>query len=268
MLRHVRGRRYDAVFATSSRLMTAALGATVARLKGVPLYLDIRDIFVDTMQDLMPGATRHLVRGVFGALESWTMRRAARINLVSPGFRGYFERRYPGRSFSSSPTGSTTSSSARSCQDPPPRADRPRSSMRATSARGDACTAILPGLAAALAGAHASWSSVTAAVSPPCRARLPPPVSPTSSCGRRFRRTELLAAYQAADVLFLHLGAYAAFEKVLPSKLFEYAALGKPVLAGVAGYAAQFVREEIDNAAVFSPAMPHKASRRSSRWRW
>ena len=50
-------------------------------------------------------------------------------------------------------------------------------------------------------------------------------------------------------MLFLHLGAVPAFEKVLPSKLFEYAALGKPVLAGVAGYAADFVRAEIDNAA-------------------
>jgi glycosyltransferase involved in cell wall biosynthesis len=66
-------------------------------------------------------------------------------------------------------------------------------------------------------------------------------------------RAELLDAYRAADVLFLHLGAHAAFEKVLPSKLFEYAALGKPVLAGVAGYAARFIGEEITNAAVFGP---------------
>jgi hypothetical protein len=54
-------------------------------------------------------------------------------------------------------------------------------------------------------------------------------------------------------VLFLHLGAHKAFEKVLPSKLFEYAALGKPVLAGVGGFAARFVREEISNSAVFPP---------------
>jgi glycosyltransferase involved in cell wall biosynthesis len=59
--------------------------------------------------------------------------------------------------------------------------------------------------------------------------------------------------YHDADVLLLHLGPQAAFEKVLPSKLFEYAALGKPVLAGVAGYPARFIREQIDNAAVFPP---------------
>src|SRR5688572_11770644 len=54
VLKFVRGRRYDIVFATSSRLMTAFLGALVSRWKRLPLYLDIRDIFVDTMQDVLP----------------------------------------------------------------------------------------------------------------------------------------------------------------------------------------------------------------------
>ena len=54
-------------------------------------------------------------------------------------------------------------------------------------------------------------------------------------------------------MLFLHLNDYPAFKKVLPSKLFEYAALGKPVWAGVGGYAARFVEEHIENAAVFAP---------------
>ncbi|MNT33972.1 putative glycosyl transferase [compost metagenome] len=67
------------------------------------------------------------------------------------------------------------------------------------------------------------------------------------------KRQELIAAYQAADVLFVHLNDYDAFKKVLPSKLFEYGASGKPVLAGVDGYAAKFVAEEIPNAAVFYP---------------
>jgi hypothetical protein len=66
-------------------------------------------------------------------------------------------------------------------------------------------------------------------------------------------RAELLNAYRAADVLFLHLGRQAPFDNVLPSKLFEYAPPAKPILAGVAGYAARFVQEEIGNAAVFGP---------------
>jgi len=66
-------------------------------------------------------------------------------------------------------------------------------------------------------------------------------------------RSALVQAYLGADVLFLHLNDYDAFRKVLPSKLFEYAAVGKPIWAGVAGYAAEFIEKEIDNAAVFPP---------------
>ena len=39
----------------------------------------------------------------------------------------------------------------------------------------------------------------------------------------------------------------------MPSKIFEYAALGKPILAGVGGFAARFIGEELTNAAVFEP---------------
>jgi glycosyltransferase involved in cell wall biosynthesis len=73
------------------------------------------------------------------------------------------------------------------------------------------------------------------------------------------KREQLIEAYRSADVLFLHLGSYPAFEKVLPSKLFEYAAMGKPVLAGVPGFSARFVAEEISNAAVFPPGDVQKA---------
>ena len=66
-------------------------------------------------------------------------------------------------------------------------------------------------------------------------------------------REGLIAAYRTADVLFLHLNDMPSLTRVLPSKLFEYAATGKPIWAGVAGYAASFVGEEIDNAAVFPP---------------
>ena len=44
---------------------------------------------------------------------------------------------------------------------------------------------------------------------------------------------ELLNYYNQANILFLHLNSIKAFEKVLPSKIFEYAASNKPILAGV-----------------------------------
>ena len=67
------------------------------------------------------------------------------------------------------------------------------------------------------------------------------------------QRGKLIAIYRSADILFLHLNDFDAFKMVLPSKLFEYAATGKPVWAGVAGYAAEFTSLKIENSAVFTP---------------
>jgi len=69
-------------------------------------------------------------------------------------------------------------------------------------------------------------------------------------------RSRLLELYAEADYLLLHLNDHAAFEKVLPSKIFEYAATGKPILAGVAGYARSFILENVAGAAVFAPCDP------------
>jgi glycosyltransferase involved in cell wall biosynthesis len=66
-------------------------------------------------------------------------------------------------------------------------------------------------------------------------------------------RGDLFDHYREATILFLHLNDYAAFRKVLPSKIFEYAATGKPILAGVAGYSASFLRNEVIGAEVFAP---------------
>ena len=43
------------------------------------------------------------------------------------------------------------------------------------------------------------------------------------------------------------------FERVLPSKLFEYGAFDKPIIAGVGGYAAEFLKEHLSNTILFSP---------------
>lgn len=87
------------VYATSSRLMTASLGALVARQLRCPLYLDIRDIFVDTIKDVLPSRISFFVKPIFSMMERITVRTATRVNLVSAGFLPYFNSRYPGGDF-------------------------------------------------------------------------------------------------------------------------------------------------------------------------
>jgi Glycosyl transferase 4-like domain/Glycosyl transferases group 1 len=256
VLRHVAGRRYDIVCATSSRLMTAALGAWIARRQQARLYLDIRDIFVDTIGDLLPPPLSVAARGVFSRLESWTVRHADRINLVSPGFAEYFRSRYGERPYAWFTNGIDDEflSVAPAAAPPAVGGDGRTAVVYAGNiGAGQALHEILPGLARALhararfvvigdGGRRRMLEEALRAAAVDNVELLPP-----------MERGRLLEAYRAADVLLLHLGAAAAFEKVLPSKLFEYAALGKPLWAGVGGYAAHFIAEEIDNAAVFTP---------------
>ena len=78
--------------ATSSRLMTASLGALLATKIRAKLYLDIRDLFVDTITDVMKGRGIKLLLPCLGLLERLTFERAHKINFISPGFASYARR--------------------------------------------------------------------------------------------------------------------------------------------------------------------------------
>lgn len=256
-LRRADGRKYDVVFATSGRLMTAVLGAFMARRHSAKLYLDIRDIFVDTIQDVLPRKVAWVVKPALSALEKWAVNRADKVNLVSRGFSQYFGARYPQHRFSyytngvdNEFMGAPTCPLAAAASD----TGRPVTVLYAGNiGEGQGLHAIIPHLAASMGPRahfkiigdggrkHALEIALTAAGV--TNVELLQPLG----------RTELLDAYRTADVLFLHLNDHEAFKKVLPSKVFEYAALGKPVWAGVAGYAAEFVTSEISNSAVFHP---------------
>jgi glycosyltransferase involved in cell wall biosynthesis len=250
-LRHTAERTYDVVFATSSRLMTATLGAWIARRKKALLYLDIRDIFVDTIAELVHPAVAWPLQRILPLVEAWTMRRADRINLVSPGFVDYFRERYAGVTLERFTNGIDDEFLTFETHAAPIANGRAVVLYAGNIGQGQGLHEVLPGLARALRdrarfiviGDGGRRDALAAAVAGLDNVELRAPMS----------RPDLLQAYRAANVLFLHLGDYPAFLKVLPSKVFEYAALGKPVLAGVGGYAARFIREQITNAAVFPP---------------
>jgi glycosyltransferase involved in cell wall biosynthesis len=252
----VREHRYDVVFATSSRLMTAALGSWIARRKRAPLYLDIRDIFVETIGDVLSNKLATVpIRVAFSGVERWTITRADHVNLVSKGFEPYFRQRYKGRAFSFFTNGIDDEflSAGETRLETVAPGSLPLVLYAGNLGESQALHHVLPSLAAALAGrarflvigdgGRRSQLEAALARAGVGNVELRTPVP----------RAQLIDEYRRADVLFLHLGDQPAFERVLPSKLFEYGAMRKPILAGVGGYAAQFVRDEIENAAVFPP---------------
>jgi glycosyltransferase involved in cell wall biosynthesis len=248
--------QYALVYGTSSRLMTAALSAHVARKKRIPLYLDIRDVFVDTINDVLAGGVARLTHPFFSMVERWTITRADSVNLVSPGFEGYFSSRYPEQRYTYFTNGiddEFITAGEKGVGSTGAGATPVTALYAGNIGEGQGLHNILPELASRLAGQVAfrvigdggrRRKLEEELVRVGCtNVHIEPPM----------KRDRLLEAYREADVLFLHLNDYSAFNKVLPSKLFEYAATGKPVWAGVAGYAASFVRGEIENSAVFPP---------------
>lgn len=253
-MRQVKGKSYDLVYATSGRLMTAALGAWIARKKKARLYLDIRDIFVDTIKEVLPRKASWLLMPFLSAVERRTILRADCVNLVSPGFAEYFRARYPRQRFSFFTNAVDDEFVAAAPIRTECSEDRPLTVLYAGNVGdGQGLHTIIPQLATAMEprvrfkiigdGGRKRILEQTLLATGVTNVELLAPVD----------RKDLIAAYRAADVLFLHLNDYDAFKKVLPSKIFEYAALGKPMWAGISGYAAQFVKAEVDNAAVFAP---------------
>lgn len=251
----VRDRHYDLVFATSSRLMTALLGAWIASVKCVPLYLDIRDIFVDTIKDVLPRRAALFAKPLFGILESWAVKRASKVNLVSRGFAGYFETKYPQQRFSYFTNGIDEEFLA--SQPEEAKEEKISHPLRVLYAgnigEGQGLHAILPELARRLHGRIQFVIIGDGGRKEILRTALESAGVTDVDLLPPMPREQLIGEYRLADVLFLHLNNYDAFKKVLPSKVFEYAAMGKPIWAGIPGYSAEFVRSEINNAAVFPP---------------
>lgn len=262
VMQMVKNEKYDLVYATSSRLFTAFLGARISKNKSLPLYLDIRDIFVDTIKDVLPQWLVGLIKPFLTSIEKYTFSSAQHINLVSRGFESYFTERYPYVNYSWYTNGIDNEF----LDLPKAKAIKngkvlPKSILYAGNiGEGQGLHTIIPNLAKDIEKEYEIYiigdggrkQQLKTKVRDCKNVHLLPPIN----------RKELINNYLNADILFLHLNDYDAFKKVLPSKIFEYAATGKPILAGVSGYAANFLQEKVPNAETFHPN-DHRAAIRA-----
>ena len=249
--KHTRGGQWDVVVATSSRLMTASLAAWVAKGIRAKLYLDIRDLFTDTMEDVLAKSPFYLLLPGFRALERWTFRAADAMNAVSAGFLPHLHSVRPGVSPSVYTNGidelfveTDFSASAKG--------DMPVVLYAGNVGEGQGLHRIVPAVADLMPDIQLKVigdGGMRKALVEDVRSKSLRNVEILNP----MPRDRLIDEYRQADVLFLHLNNYKAFEKVLPSKIFEYAATGKPMLAGVSGYAAQFLRDQVSGVEVFEP---------------
>jgi len=246
-------KRWDLVFATSSRLMTAGLAARIARGMGVPLYLDIRDLFTLNMDELLAGKSLKMLLPVFRGVERRALRSAARINVVSEGFIPHVRAVAPRVPIQCFTNGIDDLFLSGGGSKPKTANDLPLILYAGNMGEGQGLHRIVPEVAHSLAGrarfrligdgGKRHLLEAALKLQDVSNVELLPPVS----------RDQLVEQYREADILFLHLNDLNAFRIVLPSKLFEYGATGRPLLAGVAGYAANFIAQYLPDAAVFEP---------------
>lgn len=254
-LKLVKNEKFDLVYASSSRLFTAFLGRRLAVKNNCPLYLDIRDIFVDTMKDVL--GSKKIIRIpavlVFRAIERYTFSRATHINLVSEGFKSYFSKyRQPNYTYFTNGIDDLfidnmlTQDNAGHSEKIITYAGNIGSGQGLEKIVPQAAKKIANGFRFRIIGDGGTKKLLMDKISEldVKNVELLNPVS----------REELIKYYSDSDFLFLHLNDLDAFKKVLPSKLFEYVAFGKPIIAGVGGYAADFIESNLDNYILFTPA--------------
>ena len=249
-----KSKKINLVFASSSRLFTAFLGYRLARKSKSLLILDIRDIFVDTLESILNKKFKFLILPIIRIIESMTFRYAKHINLISPGFKNYFEKYKLSANFSYFTNGIDEDFLTK-------RDDSPRfttnGKLLVTYAgnigEGQGLHKIIPDIAEKLKdqfefiiyGDGGAKSKLISEIDKRGinNIQIKSPVP----------RIELIKIYNHSDYLFLHLNDYEAFEKVLPSKIFELSTFNKTILAGVSGFAKKFIEKEVKYSFVFDP---------------
>ncbi|PHO10278.1 glycosyltransferase WbuB [Malaciobacter canalis] len=242
--------KYDIVYATSSRLMTAFLGSLIAKKQKTKLYLDIRDIFTDTLESIFAKSKLRYAIPIFKQIEKYTINSATHINLVSKGFENYFRKINNNIPYSFYTNGiDDVFLKYDFTQDK--KNEKTIITYAGNIGEGQGLEKIVPNMAKKLGnnyeihviGDGGRKKELVNGLKNIENVKLYDPVN----------RAKLLEIYKNSDILFLHLNDYEAFKKVLPSKLFEYATTNKFIIAGVGGYAKEFVEENISDAFTFKP---------------
>jgi len=247
----------DFLIGTSSRLMTAALTWISATFLKKRYFIDLRDIFSETISDIFTQKNKLLgliTKYIFIKLEKYILNSASGVNVVSKGFPEYFENNGIDTSnWFFFPNGVDQDFVDFPVEEVGLKKNIKTVLYAGNIGKGQGLEKVIPSIAKNLGleyqikiiGDGGAISILKDLVNNENiqNVELIPPVG----------RIELIQYYLEADILFLHVNNIPAFERVLPSKIFEYAALGKPIIAGLSGYSADFMRKNIPYALIFAP---------------
>jgi hypothetical protein len=249
------GKKADLVYASSSRLFTAYLGYRIAKKFKTPLYLDIRDLFVDTIKYVLKNKLfKIIILPILKFIENKTFNYASHINLISEGFKDYFLN-FQHTNFSYYSNGIDDEFVTNITINKNYNLDNKKILIvyAGNIGEGQGLHKIIPD-AAKLLGPNYEFIIIGDGGNKKILENEIKRLGITNVIlNNPISRIELFKFYNKANYLFLHLNDYPAFRNVLPSKIFELATFNKPILAGVSGYSELFIKNNIESSFVFEP---------------
>jgi glycosyltransferase involved in cell wall biosynthesis len=246
----------DFFIGTTSRLMTGLLTGLSARKLGCEYFIDLRDIFSETISDIFSQKSKLsgiAFKTTIFLLERWLLNKAIGVNVVSNGFPEYFQTKGVDTSnWSFFPNGVDKEFLNLPVIENKHSTDIKTILYAGNIGSGQGLEIVLPITAKRMGskyrflviGAGGANSKLTSAIRRHnvnnIEILLP------------VKREKLIKYYKDVDILFLHLNDIPAFKRVLPSKIFEYVALRRPIVAGLSGYSAKFLKDNVSYANLFN----------------
>jgi glycosyltransferase involved in cell wall biosynthesis len=240
----------DVLIASSPPFLSHVSGALLARLRRIPLVLEIRDLWPDYMVAMGMLENLRAQRALF-ALERWLLRQARHVVVVTDAFRErVVGKGVPRERVSVIPNGVEVDHYYASSE-PPPFPALGRSDNECvvgylgTFGRGQALGTVVQ---AAVLVRRVDQTVRFVLVGdgpdlPSIQHEIRKSGVDTVSIHPPIRRDQTRAFYNACDVCLVPLAPIPIFQETVPSKMFEVMACERPLIAALAGEGAKIVDE-------------------------
>jgi len=247
----------DFLIGTTGRLMTGVLTGILAWRLSIRYFIDLRDIFSETISGLFSRKSRmfgSITKVFFSFLDCRLLRNASGVNIVSEGFHDYFRNEGLNTSeWTFFPNGVDKEFLNFQFERSSISEDLKIILYAGNIGSGQGLETIVPSVAKQLGNRFRFVIVGDGGKSSQLMAQIKKEGISNVEMVLPVSRTVLINYYNKADILFLHLNNIQAFHRVLPSKIFEYAAIRKPIVAGLSGYSSKFIKNQLPYACVFEP---------------
>ena len=252
----IRKANIDLIVGSSSRLMTAMLTFTIASILNKKFYLDIRDTFLANIEEMyLKNYISIFYKPLIFTLkkiENTMISRSLGTNLVSEGFDEYFEKNVKTFTYYTNGIDDLFLNIPDSDENNINYEGKVNILYAGNIGLGQGLENIIPFVAKnnkryffSIIGDGSKKSLLIKKIKRMGLSNIKV-INPVN-------RKKLIIAYQEADILFLHLNDFKCLTNALPSKIFEYSVMGKPIVAGVNGFAKKFINNNFPHCKTFLP---------------